>query len=328
MLLPQQITQDGAFMEQSGRNPWQQAANGTAEKTAQICENRCSGLLPVARRSLRAAGVSFRPLSLERDRLVGRYWTPAGGGRRSAVLTLGGSEGGLHEGTFEQLLASRGYPVLQLAYFGLPGLPPTLERIPLEYFEQALTWLAEQPQVDRNRIVLIGSSRGAELALLLGARYPSLVHSVAAYAPSSVVNAGFPGWGKRPTEPAWTHEGKAVPFVRDDEWGNATPEKTPNAVIPVEQIRGSILLVSGLADNVWPSASYASAIADRLRAHARRGFASIVSSYGGHGVAAVIPFLPLATSWPGHALFGDQNADARARTTAWPRLLALLDRPR
>jgi hypothetical protein len=35
-------------MEQIGRNPWQQAANWTAEKTAQICENRCSGLLPVA----------------------------------------------------------------------------------------------------------------------------------------------------------------------------------------------------------------------------------------------------------------------------------------
>jgi hypothetical protein len=30
-------------MEQSGRNPWQQAANGTAEKTAQICENLALG---------------------------------------------------------------------------------------------------------------------------------------------------------------------------------------------------------------------------------------------------------------------------------------------
>jgi hypothetical protein len=32
---------DGAFMEQSGRNPWQPVANGAAAKTAQTGENRC-----------------------------------------------------------------------------------------------------------------------------------------------------------------------------------------------------------------------------------------------------------------------------------------------
>jgi BAAT / Acyl-CoA thioester hydrolase C terminal len=83
-----------------------------------------------------------------------------------------------------------------------------------------------------------------------------------------------------------------------------------------------------VADDLWPSAGYASAIADRLRARGRRNFASIVSPYGGHGVAAVIPFLPLATTNARFAFLGDQNADARARTAAWFRLRAMLERLR
>ena len=75
---------------------------------------------------------------------------------------------------------------------------------------------------------------------------------------------------------------------------------------------------------MWPSAAYAAAVADRLRANGRRNFSSIVSYYGGHGVAAVLPLLPLATSGVGFA----QLAEAEARTAAWFRLLALLQRLR
>ena len=41
-------TKDGAFMEPSGRNRRQPMANGAAAKAAQIGENRCRGLRPVA----------------------------------------------------------------------------------------------------------------------------------------------------------------------------------------------------------------------------------------------------------------------------------------
>src|SRR5581483_4943151 len=54
-------------------------------------------------------------------------------GRKPAVLVLGGSEGGL-PGFTSRMLAAHGYPSLALAYFKEPGLPQTLDRIPLEYF--------------------------------------------------------------------------------------------------------------------------------------------------------------------------------------------------
>jgi hypothetical protein len=45
---PEQTTKHGAFMEQSGRNRWQPMTNATAARTAEIGENRCRGLRPVA----------------------------------------------------------------------------------------------------------------------------------------------------------------------------------------------------------------------------------------------------------------------------------------
>ena len=74
--------------------------------------------------------------------------------------------------------------------FGADNLPPDLRSIPLEYFSKASHWLSSQDkQVIPNYYGLIGLSRGAELALLLGSRY-SEVKGIVAIAPSSVV---FPG---------------------------------------------------------------------------------------------------------------------------------------
>src|ERR671936_1469150 len=89
-------------------------------------------------------------------------------------------------------LAGHGYPVLQLAYFREPGLPQSLTRIPLEYFERALGWLSRQPEVDPRRIVTWGWSRGGEASLLVAATFPELVHAAVAYVPSAYVFPALP----------------------------------------------------------------------------------------------------------------------------------------
>ena len=47
-----------------------------------------------------------------------------------------------------QLLSSRGYICLAIAYFGLEGLPKHLKRIPLECLVEAKSYLRQYPQVD------------------------------------------------------------------------------------------------------------------------------------------------------------------------------------
>ena len=66
--------------------------------------------------------------------LFGNYLPADGEGPHPAVLLLGGSEGGLGIGSLSTALAlqQEGFSVFQLAYFGAPGTPDTLERIALE----------------------------------------------------------------------------------------------------------------------------------------------------------------------------------------------------
>jgi pimeloyl-ACP methyl ester carboxylesterase len=185
-----------------------------------------------------------------------------------------------------QRLGAAGHPALSVRYFGQPGLPADLERIPLEYFAQKIREFDARPGIDGNRIVVWGNSRGSEAALLVGARYPALVHGVIASAPSSkAYSAVHDG-----NVPAWTYRGREVPYAVID---GADPHDEPESVIPVERINGPVLLGAGADDPLYDSAAYARAIVRRL--HRRRfGFRvrAVVFEDAGHGVSDRL--LPIA----------------------------------
>ena len=192
------------------------------------------------------------------DGLVGTYYSARLAGRHSAVLLIGGSEGGTPGPLLPALLAGDGHPVLALAYFKAPGLPDSLADIPLEYFATALRWLSRQPGVDPDHLVVDGDSRGGEAALLIGATFPTLVHGVVAGVPSNVAVCSYPGC----TGPAWTLHGRPVPFTR--QFNDPYPTDDPRAVIQVEHINGPVLLNCGGLDPIWHSCAYARAVMSRL----------------------------------------------------------------
>lgn len=97
--------------------------------------------------------------------LMGVLFLPPSKSPLPVIITLNGSNGGLGENR-AQLLASYGFAVLALGFFGIDGLPALLENIPLEYFETAFTWLQKSPLVDDSKIGLYRISRGGELALI------------------------------------------------------------------------------------------------------------------------------------------------------------------
>ncbi len=283
--------------------------------------------------------------------LVGTLFLPPGAEQTPApaVLVLGGSEGGLRE-TTAALLASRGYAALALAYFGVEGLPKTLERIPLEYFATALTWMQRQPSIDGERIAVQGISRGGELALLLGATYPH-IRAVAAYVPSGVT---WPGIGMAAGS-AWTLDGQPVPFaswpldpalqadwMRQMQSGEPLrmramfasaardPEAMRAAEIAVERIQGPILLVSGKDDQIWPSTDLAEIAVARLKANGHRhGHKHLAYDDAGHLI--VPPYFPATVTALTHpqmgmklAFGGTAAGNAHANRDAWEHLLTFL----
>ncbi|XP_046568731.1 acyl-coenzyme A thioesterase 1-like [Haliotis rubra] len=66
------------------------------------------------------------------------------------------------------LLASRGFACFALAYFRYDDLPTSLADIDFDYFLNAVDWLASHPSVQPGGIGVVGTSKGGELAFLLG----------------------------------------------------------------------------------------------------------------------------------------------------------------
>jgi dienelactone hydrolase len=251
----------------------------------------------VGTRALRA-----RLLTMKRDGLVGYFFSPPATRRRSAVLAIGGSDGGLGTIDLAALLASRGHPTLALGYFGAPGLPKELRRIPLEYFERALRWLARQPSVDPRHMTMLGISRGGEATLLVAVHAPTLVHGAIALVPEPEVGLALDG-----RTPAWTYRGKPL-------------HQQP---IAVERIRGPLLMASAQSDAVGPSSFATRKYEARLVEHRFRYFHERLDYPGaGHDIGAAIPYLPQ----PDPVDYGGTpRASALAKTALWRRILDFLD---
>lgn len=71
---------------------------------------------------------------------------PTGQGPFPGVIDLFGGVGGLVEFR-ASLLATHGFAVLALAYFGYEDLPSELGEQDLEYFEEAVELLLKHPKV-------------------------------------------------------------------------------------------------------------------------------------------------------------------------------------
>ena len=253
-----------------------------------------------------AVGLTSADATLANDGFVGSYYALSTAQPQPAVLQLGGSLGG-HAELPAALLASHGYPSLSLAYFKEPGLPPTLESIPLEYFAKALRWLGSQPGVDPKRVVVLGVSRGAEAALLLGATYPDLVHGVVACTTDSQVLAGFGG------APAWTLGGDPIPL----------------GPIPVERVAGPVLVTGGGKDEVIDSAQGVRDITARARTHGGGDVTGAIYPNAGHGIGCIIPNVPLTTEIQiGPSVSAESGgtpaANEQAAAASWPLVLRLL----
>lgn len=221
--------------------------------------------------------------------------------KKYGVIVLTGSAGG-YATSYAKKIASMGFPVLSLAYFAKdirpipldhlelnPPLPDTLEMIPLEYFDAPKQWLADRAETRNDGVIIIGYSKGAELALVLAAHDPQY-KGVIAVAPSSVVWSGIPNSPTPITSASssWSLNGKPlafVPYIARDTFRNAgtglysilnwhiasiasvsDAKAMEAAFIEVENIRSPLLLLSGGKDTVWPSNEMATYVCNRVNA--------------------------------------------------------------
>lgn len=215
------------------------------------------------------------------DGLVGRFYAVAGASKRTGVLMLTGSGGGYPDEASARDLARAGHPVFAVAYFrDRDGNPPELQQaqlhdVPLEYLFKALEWLEARPEVRADRIAVMGESRGAELALLLGSLRQD-VAAVIAYSPTTLrwpaVGGGGAAWTLHgvPLAYASTQYDRTAPMRQWTDVLDGPADVRSAAAIEVEHTHGPLLLLSSKADAMWPAARMADRIEARLRANGFR----------------------------------------------------------
>jgi len=213
---------------------------------------------------------------------------PGGDSTKYGIIILNGS-GGTKWTSMAQRLAHHGHSVLAVSYFnrGIDNgiVPDSLEMIPLEYFDAPKVWLKTQKETRNDGVILIGLSKGAELALVLSA-HDNDYSGVIGLSPSTVVWAGIPK--KMSTimnaPSSWSLNGKGLPFVPYVTMSNllkaGLKDKTSDrhiasiaamhdiekALIQVENIDSPMLMLSGGRDDMWPANEMAANLCERANA--------------------------------------------------------------
>ena len=265
---------------------------------------------------------------LDLSGIEGVRWLPDAPTGVGALVVAGSS--GRVDASRARVLADQGVLAESVRWFGGAGQHEGPWDIPLELFLGRVDRMLDEC----DRVVLVGTSFGAEAALLVGAWHPQ-VDTVVAFAPSDVAWAGLRPDGSVTSH--WTLGGVAVPFVPfDDTWApdadvpayvelyrasrNRFPEAVAAAAIPVERI-DTVVLVAGVRDEVWPAVEMARAIEARRLTHGRSSV-MVVDPDAGH--RAILPGEPVVRAGVRMRRGGDEHADRRIGEAAWAEIIRVL----
>ena len=278
-----------------------------------------------------------------RNKIVANFYQNETNNPRPTIVLLAGS-GGNFQHRKSKYLASKGFNVLDLKYFGTKNLPEQLEDVPLEYLHNAISWLKIQPSVASSKIALIGRSKGAEYALLYASKYNDINALV------SVVGSSTTWSSKRYFKSSWKYKDKSIPRARGglieairylkSSKGKAQSQlpymlsafkntkRIKESLIQVENIKCPILLLSGKDDQQWPSTM----MSNQTQARAKQyKFKYEINHYSyenaGHQFDE-LPFIPQVDfsnikTWKSG---GNFQGNALASIDSWNRIFIFLNK--
>jgi dienelactone hydrolase len=245
------------------------------------------------------------------------------------LLILSGSSGRVLAERAD-VLSSYGVAALAVPWFGVEGLPASPRRVPLEALLPHLDQLASVVP----RVGVMGTSFGAEAALLLAVRDPR-ISLVVALAPTSVAweTSDQDGDGPPGRDAKWTWGGTPIlgvpyvdatirgPFADAREWHEASLgacDDPDQFAIPVDRITGDVIVASGGDDRVWQAEQFCEEIV------ARRSAAGLMTTHVHHpgaGHQVVLPGEAPAPDRPGFPRGGSPTADAELGATVLEAVL-------
>lgn len=226
-------------------------------------------------------------------------------------------------------MAGHGFATLALAYYNYEDLPKSIDAIHLDYFEEALCYMVQHPQVKSPGIGLLGTSLGADICLSMASFLKNISATV------SINGSGFSGNRainyKQISIPPLGHDLRRVKVafsgildivdIRNDIVGGC---ENP-CIIPVEKAQGPILFIVGQDDHNWRSEFSVQRSSERLQAHGKEK--PQILSYPGTGHYIEPPYFPICPASL-HTVVdqpviwgGEPRAQSKAQVDAWEQIL-------
>ncbi|KXB58110.1 acyl-CoA thioester hydrolase/BAAT C-terminal domain-containing protein [Gemelliphila asaccharolytica] len=216
--------------------------------------------------------------------MQGFRFVPKEKSHKGLVVCFGGSEGSPNFETAKRL-AEEGYETFALFMYGMKNQQQTLRKIPLEQFEDVISYINKNVK-DNKPISVLGASKGAEYALNLASKYPE-IDNLILISPSSYNFAGldFKDYGS-----SWTYKGKELPYIDikkssfnsflkniivpatikspisyKETYNSAIEEDSTSQekLIPIKNVKANILMIVGEDDMMWNSLAMANKIKEQ-----------------------------------------------------------------
>jgi len=182
---------------------------------------------------------------------------------------------------------SLGYNTVTVGFFSNDGLSNNLSRVNINDIKKTMDAYKKYSTIDSNAIGLIGRGKGGELALVLGSLYPEFKMIVGMTAPNVVFQASNLNLAHHSS---WVYNGEELDFVPYSLFSTTTAKSIMNMItqttstsfrdihvealnnkeavkkarIKVEDINGSIFLISSTKDTWVPSVIMAKEIVKTL----------------------------------------------------------------
>ncbi|XP_059547133.1 acyl-coenzyme A thioesterase 1 isoform X1 [Myotis daubentonii] len=279
----------------------------------------------VHERDFLAPGVRREPVRAGRVRAT--LFLPPEPGPFPGIVDIFGVGGGLPEYR-ASLLAGKGFAVMALAYYGYEDLPKSIETLHLEYFEEAVNYLLNHPQVKGPGVGLLGISKGGDLCLSMASFLKGITAAVIIN--GSVANVGGALHYKEETLQPLGFDQNRIKVTKDgfadivDVLNSPLEGPDQKSFIPVERSESTFLFLVGQDDHNWKSEFFANEASKRLQAHGKEK--PQIICYPGVGHYIEPPYFPLCRASL-HSLLGtnviwggEPRAHAMAQVDAWKQL--------
>ncbi|XP_074438533.1 acyl-coenzyme A thioesterase 5-like [Larus michahellis] len=274
-----------------------------------------------------------RRVPVREGRIRATLFLPPGEHPLPGIIDIHGLRGGLFEHR-ASLLANHGFATLALAYYQYEDLPQQPTELHLEYFEEAVNYMLQHPQVKGPGVGLLGYSKGADLSLAMAAFLKNITAVASLNGPVAITC--IPLCYKDKIIPALPVDEKKIKVIDSnilDCYDTLIdPFQAPGnqSLIPLEKAEAQLLFIVGQDDHVVKSDYYATEVCKLLQAQGKENFQ--ILSYPGTGHCIDPPYFPLY-SIGHHPLFhkwavlgGELGAYSKAQVHAWPQIQAFFNK--